>query len=437
MEQIQVENFRCFRAKQQARLAPLTLLMGENSTGKTSLLALIRAMHDLVFEGRIPDFKEPPYDLGSFDEIAHHRGSRGGRATRFEAAIRFRRAQRAPKKPLEIHYSTVFERRSAAPFPVLRRIAAGKAWTEVDETESDPRIRFGTPRGVWTAEHNLPRHAWASRPGSRYLFDFIQAQSAIDVARETDETPPVSADRELLHPLLGPLAYAGDRPFASGPVRSRPRRTYNPRQIVPDAEGAAMPMYLADLRLRDKSRWDRLRKSLEQFGVEAGLFDEIQIKRLGKGGGAPFQVQVRKFDRGYKGPPRNLIDVGYGVSQVLPVLTELVERRRGVFLLQQPEVHLHPSAQAALGSLFCRMAGSGRQIIVETHSDHLMDRIRMDVRDGNGGLGPEDFVILYFERRGLDVRIHEVRMDQNGNVRECPDSYRSFFLRERTRSLGL
>ena len=70
------------------------------------------------------------------------------------------------------------------------------------------------------------------------------------------------------------------------------------------------------------------------------------------------------------------------------------------FLLQQPEVHLHPSAQAAQ-SLFCQVTGAGRQLVVETHSDHLMDRVRMDVRDDVSGLRPEDVSILFFERGDL------------------------------------
>ena len=103
-------------------------------------------------------------------------------------------------------------------------------------------------------------------------------------------------------------------------------------------------------------------------------------------------MQIRKFSGRVKGPQRNLIDVGYGVSQVLPIVTELLrgnsimELFRGIppsiFLLQQPEVHLHPSAQAALGSFFCQVAKPDHQLVVETHSDHLLDRVRMDVRDG-------------------------------------------------------
>ena len=108
---------------------------------------------------------------------------------------------------------------------------------------------------------------------------------------------------------------------------------------------------------------------------------------IGEQDSDPFQLQVRKGAKRVKGPFRNLIDVGYGVSQVLPIVTELL-RPNGAkqFLFQQPEVHLHPSAQASLGSLFCTVAASGRQLIVETHSDHLIDRVRMDVRDGTTGI---------------------------------------------------
>ena len=77
-----------------------------------------------------------------------------------------------------------------------------------------------------------------------------------------------------------------------------------------------------------------------------------------------------------------------------------------MFLLQQPEVHLHPRAQAALGSLFCNLAASGKQIIVETHSDYVLDRVYMDIRDSKTDLEADDVSILYFERDELDVNIH-------------------------------
>ena len=72
MDAVSIENYRCFRERQTARLAPLTLLVGENSTGKTSLMAMVRILWSTVYRGEIrPDFKAEPYDLGSFREIVH------------------------------------------------------------------------------------------------------------------------------------------------------------------------------------------------------------------------------------------------------------------------------------------------------------------------------------------------------------------------------
>ena len=197
-------------------------------------------------------------------------------------------------------------------------------------------------------------------------------------------------------------------------------------------------MYLSTAFFEDTKSWEALRKALERFGREAGLFDEITVEPLGKRGSEPFQMHVRKFGRRAKGPLRNLVDVGYGVSQALPVITELFrDERTPMFLLQQPEVHLHPSAQAALGTLFCQIADWRRQLIVETHSDHLLDRVRMDVRDRTGKLRPEEVSILFFEREDLDVQIHSLRLDAEGNVVGAPPSYRRFFMEESRRSLRL
>ena len=75
--------------------------------------------------------------------------------------------------------------------------------------------------------------------------------------------------------------------------------------------------------------------------------------------------------------------------------------------------------------------------MIETHSDHLLDRVRMDVRDRKTKLNPEDVSILYFERDGLDVKIYSIRIDEQGNIIDAPSSYRRFFMEETARSLGL
>ena len=82
-------------------------------------------------------------------------------------------------------------------------------------------------------------------------------------------------------------------------------------------------------------------------------------------------------------------------------------------------------------------ARGGPQLVIETHSDHLLDRVRMDVRDRRTPLRPDDVSVLYFEPADLDVRIHSLEIDAQGNVLHAPDSYRRFFLSETQRSLGL
>ncbi len=449
MDEITLKNFRCFHEKQTARLAPLTLLVGENSTGKTSFMAMSQALWDVVYEQWVPDFKEEPYDLGSFDEIAHYRGGKGGRAETFEAG--FSTTPGLGSNGRSYRFDVTFGKTGTAPAPVRTRLASEGLWVDVllDKNRLS-QTSFGTLRGAWKLDTSLPIHARLNAPDERIpVFFSIAPHLRMAADRKSKglvtlqgSSSPTDEDWELIERLC--LTFSRERlrhhenvrPYSSAPVRSYPRRTYDPTRLISDPEGAGVPMYLAHLYFNNQPGWKRLKSALERFGKAAGLFDEISIKPLGRKDSEPFQVQVRKFSGKLKGPWRNLIDVGYGVSQALPIITELLSQDGPpLFLLQQPEVHLHPSAQAALGTLFCQMAGLKRQLIIETHSDHLLDRVRMDVRDSTTELKPEDVSILFFERGDLDVRIHSIRLDKEGNVLDAPDSYRRFFMEETSRSI--
>ncbi len=461
MDRITLKNYRCFREEQSARLAPLTLLVGDNSTGKTSFLAMIRVLWDLANGFGIPDFKEDPYDLGSFEEIVHHRGSRSGRKGTFEAGVRRKWGARGlginigsarlhetvkgeRDEGSEYQLDFTFGKSGATPVPIRTRIDIGGIWVEGQFKSDDVfEIKARTNKGIWEMQvsnddsyisfdsgvNQLPFHTMAHR---------TLAHAYRRSPRSIYGSPEISMDDfRLIESVLDSINWVfGSAPFASAPVRSKPRRTYDPSRPTRDPEGENTPMYLASVFVEDRKKWDSLKRRLEEFGQDAGLFDEISIKQLGRNSGDPFQVQVRKFGGRLKGPSRNLIDVGYGVSQVLPVITELLRADPPpMFLLQQPEVHLHPRAQSALGSLFCKEAANGKQLIVETHSDHLMDRIRMDVRDGVSDLKSEDVSILFFERNELDVRIHSLGIDEQGNITGAPQGYRKFFMEEVRRSL--
>ena len=441
MNEIRLKNFRCFREEQRVRLAPLTLLVGENSTGKTSFMAMVRILSDMAYRSMNPDFKEDPYDLGSFDEIAHHRGGRGGRADTFEAGFSIKPRRRGGATS---RFEFTFGEEATTPVPVRLRRSLGRTWVDMAlKSGGSHKLIAGTRNGTWEArEISALSASFLSAAKLVVLQLFLggpEPGKGVALAPLEGSMTPSSKDVALLSKLDEPeLQSHARRPFASAPVRSKPRRTYDPARQTPDSEGDYVPMYLADVFSKDEQSSSDLKDQLEGFGRSSGLFDEISIRRLGKRSSEPFQVQVRKFGGGLKGPQRNLIDVGYGVSQVLPVITELLrEDAPDMFLLQQPEVHLHPSAQAALGSLFCEVAGPNRQLVIETHSDYLMDRVRMNVRDGKSKLKPEDVSILFFERDALDVNIHSLRIDDAGNIVGAPDSYRRFFMEETAKSLGL
>ncbi len=347
----------------------------------------------------------------------------------------------------------VFEKRGTAPSISNARLSRQGVWIQSSLENQSWQFSFGTPRGAWKIKSDKPKRLTVDLrpviPSFLFIFRMIDTDEDFESLLALNGSEPPSEDDLRDIRLLAHLSIPRHRvfpeapsPYASAPVRSRPHRTYDPAITSRDPEGDYIPMYFADTYSQNEKQWDHLKEALEQFGQTSGLFDEITVKSLGGKGkdGGPFQVQIRKFGNKTKGPYRNLLDVGFGVSQVLPVITELVrEDAPPIVLLQQPEVHLHPSAQAALGSLLCQVASERRdpQIIVETHSDHLLDRIRMDIRDRTTSLKPDDVSILFFEHVDLDVRIHSLQVDQQGNILDAPSTYRRFFLEETERSLGV
>ena len=333
MDQIMVENFRCFRERQTARMALLTLLVGENSTGKTSFLALLKALWDIAYHREAPDFTRDPFNLGSFDEIVHHRGSR---AESFGMGFC---AEHGGVNSNSYCFELTFEEGATAPIPVRIFRSLGKIWVE-EYVKIGQGIRFlaGTPRGVWECELPYPpavtigsysRRVWPPlvTETPNYMAYEIEGDKAVRF-EPVDGSPPISSnDLESLRELSEvSLSYEDDQVFISAPVRTKPQRTYNPSRPISDPEGDYVPMYLANLFSQDERQWKSVKAGLEEYGKAAGLFDEISIRRLGRRDSEPFQVQVRKFGGRLKGPRRNIIDMGYGVSQVLPIVTELLRR---------------------------------------------------------------------------------------------------------------
>lgn len=443
---IRLRDFRCFREQQAARLAPLTLLVGENSTGKTSFLAAVQAVWDAAHGSGAPDFRKAPFDLGAFPEIVHSRGGHANSPGSF--AIGF--TELILKKRF-LDFGVTFEPRDAAPTPATTEWRDGAMVVGYHRAQGEnARYVFESPNGSWyhrvSAADRMFEGLWVTGFFSR-LHHAAAEDDPMSLIDDLEPSPVTSgsvpspediAEFSFLSGLFTRIPSQAP-PFASAPIHPNPLRTYDPTKLSSDPWGADVPSRFANLQFHHKAEWTALKEKLDAFGRESGLFDDFSVKQLTSVEGGPFQLQVRKFGkRGRKGPRRNLMDVGFGVSQVLPALAALF-RADGppMFLLQQPELHLHPSAQAALGSLFCRTAEAGRQLIVETHSEYIVDRVRMDIRDRQTALTPDDVSILFFERADHDVRIHSLRFDEQGNIVGAPDGYGRFFMDEVRRSVGL
>lgn len=111
-------------------------------------------------------------------------------------------------------------------------------------------------------------------------------------------------------------------------------------------------------------------------------------------------------------------NVGFGLSYTLPVLTALLAVPRSLCLIENPEAHLHPRGQTRMAEFAVRAALAGVQVVVETHSDHFLDGVRIAVRDGL--LPPEDVAIHYFERRGSKSTVTSPVVDPDGRLSTWP-----------------
>ena len=119
--------------------------------------------------------------------------------------------------------------------------------------------------------------------------------------------------------------------------------------------------------------------------------------------------------------PYRAINVGFGLSYVLPVVLALLAEPGTLCLIENPESHLHPRGQTKLGELAARAAKAGVQVFVETHSDHFMDGVRIAVRDGL--IAPEDVAFHYFERQDGKAVVSSPQVDADGRLSEWPAGF--------------
>ena len=359
--ELHLRDVRCFHGVQKGQLRPITLLIGNNSTGKTTFLGCYSILHRLLSEIEItePNFNNSPFSMGSFSDLVRTESGKSDNARVFKLGLKIEPMGDNPS------YHTIVD---FGPTDSGQMINSMRFEVDKDKFLCLSSRNDKTSVRVNELECQIPL------PINRamvLLFAFVQ--SFRDSSEAPDSPPGIRDLARLLHDQFPYMALdsfyglksdgTGSRfPFALlpklvpfAPIRLKPERHYSTvSKSDSPAEGSHVPELLVNLTQSASEGWKALHEGLQSFGRRSGLFEDLDVKRLGARPSDPFQLQFRVKG----GPFVNIIDVGYGVSQSLPILVEILATKQAehdgdrMFLLQQPEVHLHPSGQAALASLF-------------------------------------------------------------------------------------
>ena len=435
LTRVTIEEVRCFAKVQHFDIRPLTFLVGENSTGKTSVMACIQILADFLQHGRV-DFNQYPYSMGTFKDIVRRSQIR-------EKAFRLGLKLRDGNE--DIDCSVQFVQKEGGVEPVVKtatiRFRDGEVVFKTNDDMESPLMLSSYDERAMRFHLDVTSETLANVNIFTLLNIFSVStrrggSEGAELLAEFLSHKDISKKEIFKWNLLGEVSF-----FGTTPVRSRPKRTYDPTREYGDPEGSDVPMMLMRIAGTDHKEWEGLRQQLVEFGNRSGLFQNIDVKNLGPSMGAPFQLRIK-----VRGPTSNVVDVGYGISQVLPILVHIFSghpmRRRNTrdgglsyFLLQQPEVHLHPRAQAELSSVLANLASrSNQSFIVETHSDYMIDRARIEMRRGT--ISHHDVSLIYLEPKNNIVKVHNISFDKMGNMIGVPPHFRDFFLLETDRLMG-
>lgn len=233
----------------------------------------------------------------------------------------------------------------------------------------------------------------------------------------------------------------------TSPIRALPERFYENRRKF-HAQGRHFARVWLDLYENNPDVFTLI----DEFGKESGLFEKLQVEPVSDHvEDPPLFVSVIR-----NGKVFSLNQVGVGVSQIVPILMDSVFSLKidhRYLLVQQPELHLHPIAQAALGTYFYKISKLGLSCVFETHSSYFIDRFRSEVRsDGAKIAGPAGDVvqkqpgnaeksrlrlpsIVFCEARADGNVAHIVQILQDGTLKGEPNSFHQFFVDELLRTM--
>ena len=431
---LHIQNFKAWQDTGGFRLAPLTVLFGTNSSGKSSLGHLLLALKQTVLS---TDRRRALHlgdtnsliDLGTFADCLHgHDLSKtlafdlrwrvpGGMTVRnaldrakgfngdeleLDAQLIANKAQQPETE--QFRYTLLQQGAKALDVVHTRKVSGG-------DLKCEPLRLVHAQGRKWPAEAPEKFYRFTDRTLLRYQNADFLAEFALETER-----------------LFNQFYYLG-------PLRSHPKRVYQwsgdtPPDVGPQGESAVAALLSAKQEGRTLNRGRRQHKQpfdtfIAEWLKQMGVIADFDVKPVAKGR-KEYEVLVRT----HAGSAQvKLTDVGFGVSQVLPALVQaFYAPADSVVWMEQPEIHLHPQVQSNLADAFiCAVqaweGGKPRrtQLIVESHSEHFLTRLQRRVAEG--GIGKKDVAVYFVSRTGPHARLEPLVLNDDGEIENWPDNF--------------
>lgn len=436
---LSLKNFRAFKY-QKFELSNINVFVGANNTGKSSALSALnliaqtlddnRSDAPLVLRGKFDD-------LGTFIDLVH--GHKPGTPIDIEIQIdeyihRYEFKYRSQRKEIELVKYELFWKAGEIYSYKSKKDSYEIKYNRVPFDACLPGVLKRRPAflsGLLVRDRNLYDVAY------RRHRDEGAGHQISDLTR----TNLTSVDRHIRQAqwLLNDTFYSFD---SLSPFRSPPQRAFlfsggSPSRIGRNGENA-IDMLVSDT-LKRGSVKRGLIESVSRWFQSTGMAKCIDVKSLTS---RHFEICVIGNDDS----ENNICDVGFGCSQVLPVLIgalnlfgasgsqRAARKTEGpVYVVQEPEIHLHPNAQAELGTFFVEMVKAGGQLFIETHSDNLLIRLQQHV--ARGDISPTALKVFYILDRNGTKEVIDLNVNRQGFFnREWPGG---FFPQRQLESLEL
>jgi predicted ATPase len=433
LTRLRVRNLKAWKDSGEVRLAPLTVLFGANSAGKTSipqLLLLLKQTAESPDRQRALQFGDSRtlVDLGTYDEAVHAHDV---------------------TQPLEVELRWTLGDPLQVSDPLSQAEYAGNVLTFRVSIEADKRhqpiVRSLEYR--LAADGGTVLDVGIRRRGDSNGFELHSERyrPVRNQGRAWPLPPPVRfygfpdevmayyQNTAFVADLVLELERLLNSIFYVGPLREYPKRLYLWSGETPDHVGArgdrAVEAILASgdraFNWKPRQKTKPLAELVAERLRSMGLIREFEVKAL-----APHRKEYEVLVRtGARTPSVKLTDVGFGVSQVLPVIVEcFYVPRRSIVIFEQPEIHLHPRVQADLADLFvdaihAREDGVPRdcQFIIESHSEHFLRRLQRRIAEEE--LAPTEAALYFVHTEADGARLEELKVDVFGNILNWPEGF--------------